>query len=674
MTSAIPHRALALTCAAALGTLGLSLSPTAVAAGSPASPTAKVGAARTTLAGSTPRWLATAQKQSLTAAAAAAGTQSVRVYLSPRGGLDALKATVAKLSDPTSAQYHHWLTTAQYDAAFAPTAASAAAVSSYLRSQGLTVTGVEKNRRYVSATGTRARLGAAFGTTLATYRHDGQTVTANASAVSLPAAVGASVLTVTGLDTTVSTKTPQHVVPGATGDAPTITSSAKADPNATPPDAFQNGRPCAINFGTPLALFKADFKTPLPKFAGQTLPYAPCGYTGPSFRAAYEGNSALDGAGVTVAITDAYAWQFIARDANTYASQHGDGSYAPGQLTQSVPPAFTHQATCDPSGWSGEETLDVEAVHAMAPAAKIKYYASASCNDSDFLETLGRVVDDNQATIVTNSWSDLEENESAASVAAYEQVFLQGATQGITFLFSSGDNGDELAKTAIKQVDYPASDPYATAAGGTSTGIATGAITAQTGWGTHTWALSPNGQRWIDGGFLYGAGGGYSALFNQPAFQNGVVPTTAPVGRAVPDIAMDADPNTGMLIGQTQTFPDGVHYGEYRIGGTSLASPLLAGMMALANQGAGTGFGWANPLLYSAPKGLITDVTHGTAHGIKGVVRVNNNNGIDATDGLSYFVRTFDQDSSLATARGWDPVTGLGVPNPAFLAAVSTKQ
>lgn len=486
------------------------------------------GSARATLAGSTPRWLAHAEKQaSDSTTTKAAAPQSVRVYLAPRGGIAALKATVASLSDPASAQYHHWLTTAQYDATFAPTAASADAVSSYLRSQGLAVTGVEKNRRYVSATGTRAQLGAAFGTSLATYRHDGQTVTANSSAVTLPAAVGASVLTVTGLDTTVTTKAPQHVVPGATGDAPAVTRRT-ADPNATPPAAFQNGRPCAISFGTPLATYQADFRTPLPKFGGQTLPYAPCGYTGPSFRAAYEGNSALNGAGVTVAITDAYAWQFIARDANTYASQHGDGSYAPGQLTQSFPPAFTHQAACGPSGWSGEETLDVEAVHAMAPAAKIKYYASASCFDSDFLETLGRVVDDNQATIVTNSWSDLESNESAASVAAYEQVFLQGATQGITFLFSSGDSGDELARTGIKQVDYPASDPYATAAGGTSTGITSGSISAQTGWGTHSAALSTNGKRWLDTGFLYGAGGGYSALFNQPAFQNGVVPTTAP--------------------------------------------------------------------------------------------------------------------------------------------------
>ena len=664
MTSALPRRAFALTSALALGSIGLAAAP-ALAAGA--------GGGSVTIANTVPRWLGQAQKvaQPQAAAKAAAPAQSVKVYLAPRGGVDALRAEVAALSDPSSASYQHWLTARQYDAAYAPTKASADAVSAYLAKQGLTVTGVEAHRRYVSASGTPAQLGAAFGTSLATYRHDGQTVTANSGAVRLPAAVGASVLTVLGLDTTVQKKTADHVSPSETA-AP----AAKNGANATPPAGFQNGRPCAINFGTPMATYQADYSTPLPKFAGKTLPYAPCGYTGPQFRAAYEGaaSTSLDGTGVTIAITDAYAWQKIASDANTYATNNGDGSYTKGQLTQSVPDAFTHQAQCGPSGWSGEETLDVEAAHAMAPGAKIKYYASASCFDADFLTALGNVVDDDQAKIVTNSWSDTEANESAASVAAYEQVFLQGATQGVTFLFSSGDDGDQLASTGVRQVGYPSSDPYVTGAGGTATGIAQGTITSQTGWGSRNATLSADGKSWVDAGFLYGAGGGYSALFNRPTFQQGAVGASAPAGRAVPDIAMDADPNTGMLIGQTQTFPDGVHYGEYRIGGTSLASPLLAGMMALANQSAGTGLGWANPLLYSAPKSTITDVTPATANGVKGVVRVNNVNGVNADDGVSYFVRTFDQDSSLATAKGWDPVTGLGVPNPAFLAAVAATK
>ena len=85
---------------------------------------------------------------------------------------------------------------------------------------------------------------------------------------------------------------------------------------------------------------------------------------------------------MTVGVVDAYASPTIATDANTYATNHGDGSYVKGQLKQTVPKAFTDQDTCDASGWYGEESLDVEAVHAMAPAAKIHYYGAASCFDA----------------------------------------------------------------------------------------------------------------------------------------------------------------------------------------------------------------------------------------------------------------------------------------------------
>jgi subtilase family serine protease len=440
-------------------------------------------------------------------------------------------------------------------------------VSAYLSGAGLKVTGVEAHRRYVEASGSASQLNSAFGVQLGTFSHDGQTVTAPSTAASVPTSVAGSVLTVTGLDTTAYTKSANHI-------GPDKQTKGSTSPNVKPPDGFANARPCSIFYGQIQANVQADFTTPLPPLQGQTLSYAPCGYTGPQFRSAYENNTTLDGSGVTVAITDAYAWQKIAQDANRYATEHGDGAYAPGQLTQVLPASFNRGGQCGPSGWSGEETLDVEAVHAMAPGAKIRYYASASCFDDDFLVTLQKVVDENIASLVTNSWSDLEENESAANVAAYEQVFLQGAAQGQTFLFSSGDNGDEVANSGLKQVDYPASDPYVTAAAGTSTGInRNGKISMQTGWGTEKHTVSTDGKSWEPQGFLYGAGGGFSSLFNRPAYQNGAV--SSPY-RGVPDVSMDGDPSTGMLIGQTQTFPDGVHYGEYRIGGTSLSSPLLA--------------------------------------------------------------------------------------------------
>jgi len=130
---------------------------------------------------------------------------------------------------------------------------------------------------------------------------------------------------VTGLDTTSYTKTANRISPANQKGV----AKGATNPNVTPPTGFVNARPCSIYYGQVSAQYQADFSTPLPTFQGQTLSYAPCGYTGPQFRAAYENNSNLTGKGATVAITDAYAWQKIAKDANQYAENHGDGSYKP---------------------------------------------------------------------------------------------------------------------------------------------------------------------------------------------------------------------------------------------------------------------------------------------------------------------------------------------------------
>jgi subtilase family serine protease len=579
--------------------------------------------------------------------AASSNAVSARVYLAPQGGLDALKAKALAVSTPGNAEYGKFLSVAQYNAQYRPTAATVASVSAFLRSAGLRVTSVGAGNRYLAVKGDVAAAEKAFGAQIGRFQHNGATVQAPESTLSVPSSLGASVLTVTGLDTTPKTAHPA--------------SKQQAPPSA----GFRNARPCSLYYGQVKAKYQADFKTPLPKFQNQTLSYAPCGYTGPQFRAAYEGNSDLDGSGVTVAITDAYASPTIKKDAKTYAEQNGDGSYAPGQFTQTKASKFTHQALCGPSGWYGEETLDVEAVHAMAPGANIHYYGAASCLDTDLLDTLTQVVDDNEASLVTNSWGDLAQNESADSVAAYEEVFAQGAVQGIGFMFSSGDNGDELANSGIKQADYPTSDPLVTSVGGTSTAIgADGSISFETGWGTVKYSLSSDGTTWDSVGFLYGAGGGTSALFQRPAYQDGVV--TSPY-RQVPDVGMDADPNTGMLIGQTQTFPDGVYYDQFRIGGTSLASPLFAGMTALSLQNAGHRVGLLNPAIY-ASQSSFTDVKGNPKEA--GDVRVDFANGVDGSDGLLYSVRTFNQDSSLKTTKGYDLVTGLGSPNPGWLTAI----
>jgi subtilase family serine protease len=167
-----------------------------------------------------------------------------------------------------------------------------------------------------------------------------------------------------------------------------------------------------------------------------------------------------------------------------------------------------------------------------------------------------------------------------------------------------------------------------------------------------------------------------SSVFAEPAYQRGVVPNSIAHGRrASPDIAMDGDPQTGMLVGETQTFPDGsVKYSEFRLGGTSLSSPLYAGIEALADQAAGHPHGFANPAIYRL-------TGSGVLHDIKGhspvpaLVRVNYNNSIDASAGTTVLLRSLDDEAqSLHLTPGWDNLTGVGSPSgPGYVSALGGR-
>jgi subtilase family serine protease len=601
---------------------------------------AQAASGRQAIPNTAPAWQAHAKNLGH---AAPGAPVDARVYLTPNGGMARLEQAALAVSTPGNAQYRHFLTPKQYFQRFGTTDGAVSAVKSWLTGAGLHVASVEQHNRYVEVTGKVAAAEAAFGVQIDRYRHNGATVQAPTAALSAPASVAGAVLAVSGVDTTPSVVRPLAVPQRLPGPEP----------------GFKNAGPCSAYYGEKLA-------TDLPQFDGQTLPYAPCGYVGKQFRSAYEGDTSLDGSGITVAITDAYASPNIASDASTYAQQNGDGPYSSGQLTQILPRSYSHLGKCGAAGWYGEETLDVEAVHAMAQGAHIRYYGSASCYDDDFLDTFAKINDEGVVQLVTNSWGDVEGAERPSTIAAYQQAFLQGAMEGISYMFSSGDDGDELAATGTVQADYPVSDPYATAVGGTATAIGqSGSLDWETGWGTMKYGLSSDGTSWDALGFLYGSGGGESALFAKPTYQAGVTPGDT---RSVPDVAMDADPTTGMLVGETQTFPDGVYYGQYRIGGTSLASPLFAGMTALALQNAGGGgVGLLNPSIY-ANAGAFTDVTG--AGPDAGNIRVDYVNSFDASSGTVASVRTFDQDSSLTVTPGWDDVTGLGSPNSGWLTAL----
>ena len=200
------------------------------------------------------------------------------------------------------------------------------------------------------------------------------------------------------------------------------------------------------------------------------------------------------------------------------------------------------------------------------------------------------------------------------------------------------------------------------------------------GWSTRRSLLTSVGS-WGTRTYLYGSGGGTTRLFAQPAYQAGVVPDSmskrygGPAMRVVPDIAAVGDPTTGMLVGQTQQFPDGsVKYSEYRIGGTSLSSPLAAGMLALAVQRRGSPLGLANPVLYAIASTGYTDITTKALKSYPGAVRSDYINGVDASNGYRYSARWFDQEQGLSihVVSGYDDMTGLGSPNgEAWLSGLS---
>ncbi|MGW2520966.1 S53 family peptidase [Streptomyces sp. NPDC001617] len=596
---------------------------------------------RDALTGTKPAW-ATAKADK---GDASNGAQvKLRVYLAGKDA-DGLARYAKAVSDPSSPAYGKYLSAKQAAARYGATKAQVAAVKSWLKSNGLKVTGVTQH--YVSVTGDVAAAEKAFGTQLHNYTKGSKTYRAPSKTASAPDSLKGAVLTVTGLD-----------------NAP---HKASHDDTLPPPETvFRNSGPFSSYYGSNIA-------STLPDAYGTKIPYAVQGYTGKQLRAAY-GAGTYTGKGVRVAITDAYASPYIAFDAQTYASKHGDAAWKTSQLHQVLPKKYTNTTDCSAAGWYGEETLDVEAVHAVAPSADVTYVGAASCMDDDLLDSLSKVVDNHLADIVSNSWGDIEANQTPDLAAAYDQVFQFGAVEGIGFYFSSGDNGDEVANTGTKQVDTPANSAWVTAVGGTSLAVGkSDTYQWETGWGTKKALLSADGKSWTNfpGAFTSGAGGGTSKTVAEPYYQKGVVPNalatanSATGNRVVPDISAIADPNTGFKVGQTQTLPDGtLGYDEYRIGGTSLAAPVIAAVQALAQEArGGKAIGFANPEIYARyGKGVYHDVTDKPTGKDLAVARVDFANGYDATGGLLTSVRSLGKDSSLSAVKGYDDVTGVGSP------------
>ncbi len=608
-------------------------------------PIASVSAAsatRSTLKGSAPAW---ANSRNYVRAADAGASVEFRVYLGWRNQAGA-EALARAVSDPKSASYHKYVSPAAFRHQFSPSQTQVGAVQSWLKSQGFTIAYTPSNNKYVAAEGTVAQASAAFGTSFGMYRINGKVLRSPRGNLSVPTSIAGSVAGVLGLDESGLLVKLNHVV----------------DKSAPPSAGFRNA--------PPLSTFWAEFVSPYAYPTGftdlsspATAPWTVKGYTPAQIKGAYNISSAYNGAGQTVAIIDAFASPTILQDVNRWSTNRGLPTMNSSQFTQVVPPGIYHRASnkrWDPSGWYGEETLDVEAVHGMAPAAKIVFVGSPT-NGQDLDAALNHVVNGHLAQIVTNSYGFATELLPPGYRKPYTDTLIQAAAEGIGVYFSSGDAGDNSSAVGFATPSWPAVSPWVTAVGGTSLGIdASNNRVVETGWGTSNYNCDTGTLVCTRTGWLYGSGGGVSVLYAKPWYQSGITAS----GRAIPDVAALGDPQTGYLVGQTQSFPGGPAYDEFRLGGTSLSSPIFAGLMALADQAAGTPHGFANPLFYANPGSFFDILSVKTA-----VARRNFVNGVDATNGTVDRLRTFDDYSGSLTQHtgpGWDNVTGLGTPNGIF--------
>jgi subtilase family serine protease len=678
------------------------------------------------------RWVAAAQK-----VGSAAETRQVHfsMFLGFKNQ-DQLKKLIEAQYKPGSAQYGKFLSPAQFRAKFAPDADKVKLVQDTLKKLGFTLEYTPKSGLFVQAAGTVAQVKSAFGVSQDLYSYKGNTLRANKETPHLPAKIAGIVTYVAGLDDTAMLRK-SHRVNAHAEDlnaaqtakvAAAKRSVAAISTNAPPPvqDGI-NGKFCSTYYGDHTAKLGAA-----PGVYPQALPWEVCSYTPQQIKQAYGANKVTQtGKGVRVGIVDLYASPTIQDDANRYSTNHGLPQLTYLNFQQIVPPGlFNVKASdaCGPQGWYEEETLDVEAVHSMAPDAFI-IYGGITCTDPGNA-ALYNFIDNHLVDIVTNSYGFNGEALPSDFIESENEFFMQAAAEGMSIVFSSGDDGDVSAANGIASGSWEATSPYVTGVGGTSLALRkANGLKEEWGWGSYR-AFLANAKVAANGGsiattgaelpfaFYSGAGGGPSLSQLAPTYQeakvssslssfttltNGAkVPLETP-HRVTPDISMVADPYTGFLTGETYTKAgdptfDGfckslsakTEYCEIGIGGTSLAAPTFAGVLALVNQARFAkkkpAIGFVNPALYTLPIGapgtasapiidvqapkLPTAVLRGYSND-QTEVRVVTMNSVPNAGNTAAIEGA---DTSYKVTKAYDQVTGLGTPNvPALITALTAK-
>ncbi|MCK2252683.1 MULTISPECIES: protease pro-enzyme activation domain-containing protein [unclassified Crossiella] len=585
---------------------------------------------------------------------------SLTLPMRDEGGAHALARAV---STPGSGQHRRFLEAEAFRTRFSPTTQTTEQVRSWLTGQGLEVTSTTANRRMVTAVGTAATVQKAFGTTLGLFRvpvpasngqRDLQQVLLHAPSapVTVPMSLRGKVSGVLGLDGSAALHRPMWV-------RSTVTARPGGESSV---EAAGNSTYCARYWG------QENNQAVPQRYPRQSNEN--CGYNFAQARAIHRLGPEHTGAGSTVGIVGAYSLSTMVSDLNRNARTVGAPQLRPGQYVDKSVPETEHpscNATTSRESWNGEQALDAEAAHGIAPQARLVYYGAGNC--TQLYEALARAVSEGETDVLSLSWGTNYENVAEATRTELTQLAVQAAIQGQAVVASSGDAGDNSTANPAGKASptFPAVNPWVTSVGGTSVGLnRDNSVAVLAGWQNTGFSLVGGVWRPLatrDGAFAGGGGGGVSALYDAPEWQRGVVPQSISGGkRAMPDVAATGDANTGILVGHTTA----AGYVEGPTGGTSWSAPSLAGLLANAQQVQGAGrIGFANPALYRlAGSDAFADVTQESAAVWQQYLPRYPGTSTPTARG-SYLTTKDEKPQSLQSTKGWDVVTGLGMPTGA---------
>ena len=427
-----------------------------------------------------PGWATSAR---LTGLVADDQTLDIQVHLQLRDA-QAAAAELTAISDPDSPQYGRFLSDAEYDMKYGPTDADVAAVRAHLEANGLTVTHVPANRTFIGASGSAAQVSRAFSTRLGLYQVGAEIRRAPVDPATVPAGIEPLVLGVLGLTTPIQMKPRNVVVGGIARNSLKPAGSAPATPSPkSGPSSIGGTGTCSEWFGSTPDTVDPPYGPGYPP-----LTYVPCGYVPAQIREAYGFTDSVrkgnDGRGVAVAVVDAYLSPTLLADVQTYAAQNDpDYPFATTQLDTVWAPGTP---TFPDPEWYIEQTLDVEAAHAIAPGATIVAVAAQSQSDQDLVAAVNLIVEQKLATIVSNSY-ETQEEAALTDALIWESLATQAGLKGVGLYFSSGDSGDDTYGYSFypPTIDFPGSLPTVTSVGGTSLALGNvGQRLWETGWET----------------------------------------------------------------------------------------------------------------------------------------------------------------------------------------------